>query len=269
MIVDKINSYLASTGKDVDEAILAEVCLLAKTAFAKQFGKREERLVKAPYFSSIGKCLRQQAYELLGFAANGKEIDARSKMVFFMGDLAEIAIVQVAKVAGCNITVGGQDQTSIEWEGLRGRPDGVLDGTILVEAKSMSSFSFRDFERGVVDEGYRYQCNAGMEALNLDKCVIVALNKDAGVLAEQVISRDPAIVGDIRRRLGILKAATKEVLPDRPFKPDEKTGFYPWNCLYCAHWKTCLPTAEKVLVKNAYKLKETNGGSHDATAHSL
>lgn len=254
MIVDKINLYLASQGKAIDEAILAEVSNLARHSFERQFGIREEREVVKPYFSSIGRCIRQQAYKILGFVENGKEMDSRSKMVFFAGDMAELAIVQVAKVAGCEITACGLQQESIELEGMRGRPDGVLNGAYLVEVKSMSSFGFKDFERGVLDEGYRYQCNAGMEALKLDKCVVVALNKDAGVLAEMVISKDPDIVADIKERIGVLSKATKESLPDRPFKPDAK-GFYPWNCRYCAWYKTCLPNAELVLVKSSYKLK--------------
>lgn len=263
MIVDKINSYLASTGRPIDQAILEEVCALAKSAFVKQFGVREERTNKTPYFSSIGKCLRQQAYEILGFQANGKELDARSKMVFFMGDLAEIAVVQLAKQAGCNITVSGMGQTSMEWNGMRGRPDGVLDGKFLVEVKSMASYSFERFERGEVDEGYLYQCNSGMEALKLDGTVIVALNKDAGVLAEKVITKDMVIVTDIKARLATLKSATRDNLPPRPHAPNEK-GFYPWQCLYCAHWKTCLPGAEKVLVSRSYKLKAGKGDLHAA-----
>lgn len=256
MIVDKINAYLSTQGRTVDDAILAEVATLAQFAFSRQFGIREERAVKQPYFSSIGKCMRQQAYELLGFEANGKEIDSRSKMVFFQGDMAELAIVLLAKQAGCQITACGQAQESVQLdEFLRGRPDGILDGTRLVEVKSMSSYGFDRFERGDIDEGYIFQCNAGMEALKLTETVFVGLNKDAGVLHEQIIKRDPAIVAEIRSRMAILKTATKETLPERPYAPNEK-GFYPWQCLYCAHWKTCLPNAERVLVKSSYKLKE-------------
>lgn len=262
MIVDKINQYLSGSGKQIDEAILLEVQALAKQAFDKQFGRREEREVTKPYFSSIGKCLRQQAYKILGFEESGKQIDSRAKMIFFQGDMVELAIVQVAKVAGCNITVSGLGQESIEWKNMRGRPDGVMDGTHLVEVKSMSSYGFGEFQRGLLDEGYRYQCNAGMAALGLNACVVVGLNKDSGILHEMIISYDPLIVADIEERIDTLAEATKENLPTRPYKPDTK-GFYPWQCRYCAWHKTCLPNAELILVKNAYKLKEK---PHVATA---
>lgn len=261
MIIDKINEYLNGSGKPLDEALLLETGKLAAWAFKKQFGEREERKVNSPYFSSIGKCIRQQAYQLLRFEQEGKSIDSRSKMVFFQGDIVELAIIQLAKVAGCEVTVAGFEQESVEWQGMRGRPDGVVNGSHLLEVKSMSSYGFENFERGILDEGYRYQCNAGMEALKLDKAVIVVLNKDTGVLAEMVISRDQAIMDDIAQRLAILQNATKENLPDRPYAPDEK-GFYPWQCRYCAYYKTCLPNSELVLVRKAYKLKEkekTNG----------
>lgn len=255
MIVDKINEYLSTSGKQIDGAILLEVQSLAKAAFDKQFGLREAREVTKPYFSSIGKCIRQQAYKILGFEESGKQIDSRAKMIFFQGDMVELAITQVAKVAGCNITVSGLGQESIEWKNMRGRPDGVMDGTHLVEVKSMSSYGFGEFQRGLLDEGYRYQCNAGMAALGLKACVVVGLNKDSGILHEMVIAYDPAIIADIEERIETLANATKENLPERPYHPDAK-GFYPWQCRYCAWFKTCLPTAELVLVKHAYKLKE-------------
>ena len=261
MIVDKINQYLSTDGKALDEALLLETGKLASFAFSRQFGLREKRETNTPYFSSIGKCLRQQSYKLLGFEEDGKAIDSRAKMVFFMGDAVELAIVQLCKVAGIEVTGTGFEQESTELWGMRGRPDGVVNGSHVLEVKSMSSFSFRDFEGGKLDDGYRYQCNAAMESLKLDKCVIVALNKDAGVLAEMQIEKDPTIVEDIFFRLDTLKKATKETLPVRPYVADAK-GFMPWQCLYCAFHRVCLPSAEKILVSGKYKLKAPKEAVH-------
>ena len=253
MIVEKINAYLNSTGQTIPEAILNEVGELAKWSFQRQFGEREETEAKLR-LSSVGRCVRQQSYKLLGFEENGKSIDARARMVFFTGDIAEIAIVQLAKAAGANITFSGKDQKTVSLEGIEGHPDGVVDGDTLLEVKSMSSFSFKDFERGVLDEGYRYQINAYAEALGLSKAIVVALNKDAGVLAEMAVTKDPAIVNDIKLRIKIIQKATKDKLPPRPFAPNDK-GFLPWQCNYCFAYKHCWPSAERVVVKNAYKLK--------------
>lgn len=257
MIVDRVNALLNSEGKTISDAILDEVANLSRWTFARQFGEREDK-PGTLRLSSIGKCMRQQAYKLLKFPEAGKKIDARARMVFAMGDLTELVIVGLAKAAGCDIQATGDKQASVEIDGVPGHPDGILIDSgkrYLLEIKSMSSFSFKEFERGVINDAYRYQCNAYMSALSLDKCVIVALNKDAGVLAEQIISLNPALVADIRSRIILIRQAKPDSLPPRPYKPDVK-GFYPWQCLYCEFHQTCLPNAEKVLVSKAYKLKE-------------
>lgn len=259
MIVDKINAYLSTTGKTLDGSLIEEVGNLAKMSFVKQFGFKEERLNKNPYFSSIGKCLRQQAYDLNGFKPEGKELDSRARMVFWMGDMAEIAIMQVAKAAGCVIEQAGTGQARYEFDGMSGRPDGIAvlpDGErVLLESKSMASYTFERFETGDIETAYLYQCNAGMKSEGVKRACIIAMNKDAGVLAEKVIDLDPKVVDDIHKRLATLRASTKDNLPERPYKPDAK-GFYPWQCRYCAHFRTCLPNSELVLVRNSYKLKE-------------
>lgn len=266
MIVDRINDYLSRDTLDVPKAILEQVGQLSKHAFMRQFGAKQDK--SGVRLSSIGKCLRQQAYNVLDFEKKGKEIDARAKMVFFQGDLTELAIIQLAKLAGCQITACGTDQLSIDFEGVPGHPDGLLfhQGQLfLVEAKSMSSYAFGEFQRGLLDEGYRYQINSYLEGLGIDRCVVVALNKDAGVLEEMILVRSPEVVTDIIKRIGVLKVVTPQTLPERPYKPNEK-GFYPWQCLYCAYWGTCLPNAERVLVGKAYKLKEKKEVPHEATA---
>jgi hypothetical protein len=254
MIVDKVNACLNAEGQTINEALIKEVGDMASYAFMRQFGEREDK-PKTIRLSSIGRCLRQQAYNLLGFEQTGKQIDARAKMVFFMGDLTELAVVALAKAAGCQITACGKEQKTVEIDGVLGHPDGLIDNKTLLEIKSMSSYSFDEFQQSKIDEGYRYQCNAYMEALTLDETCIVGLNKDAGVLHEIIIHKDPDIVKDIRARITTLKAVSETTLPERPYAPNED-GFYPWQCRYCGFYKTCLPTAQLVLKRNAYKLYE-------------
>lgn len=250
MIVDKINKFLTQTDRKVSDAILEEVGKLSTRAFKRQF--LEEKQTKTYRLSSIGHCLRQQAYKALGFEEAGKEIDARSRMVFLMGDLTEVAVVGLAKAAGCQIAGTGDAQLEVDIDGVVGHPDGVINGSVLLEVKSMSSYSFDEFERGKIQDGYRYQCNAYMSALGFEQCCIVALNKDAGVLSEMVISKDLAIVAKIKQRITALKKATKEDLPAREYQPDEK-GFLPWPCAYCAFHRTCWPTINRVLKGKSYR----------------
>lgn len=253
MIIDRINAFLNGEGTSIQEFVLEDVGKLARYSFQRQFGIREEH-PPTLRLSSIGKCMRQQAYKLLGFEENGKEIDARAKMVFFMGDLTELSVIQLAVAAGCPITDYGLNQKSVDFNGIVGHPDGIIGDTLL-EVKSMSSFSFQSFQDQQIDDGYRYQINAYMNALDLNQCCIVGLNKDVGVLHEWIIKKDQTIVDDIVRRIAELKIVTRDSLPAKPYFPNEK-GFLPWNCLYCGFWKTCRPTAEKVLVSSRYKLRE-------------
>jgi hypothetical protein len=257
MIVDKINAYLTRNGNTpVPETLLQELSILMQNAFKRQFGPKNE---KKPglRLSSIGQCVRKQAYSLLGFEENGKSIDSRAKMVFFQGDLAECSIIALARQAGLKIRNFGLEQTAVFLSGVEGHPDGILelDGEeILVECKSMSSYSFKEFEKGILEEAYELQIQAYLAALGLSRACVVALNKDAGVLAEQTHRIDHEKGLDILNRIKTLRASTKENLPARPYAPDEK-GHLPWQCLYCAYWQTCWPEAQQVLVSNRYKLK--------------
>lgn len=257
MIVDKINSYLSNQNKTVNEAILEDISTLSRHTFKRQFMETNESR-PAISLSSAGKCPRQQAYKYHGFEVKGKELDSRSQVVFWTGDSAEIMVVNLAKLAGCNIQHTGLNQKEVHLivngEKIEGHPDGILDDC-LFECKSMSSYGFKLFELGDIDYTYLAQINVYMHCLGLNKCVMVALAKDSGVLGEQIIHKDNTIVADSIENVTKVLKSSKDSLPDRRFGPNEK-GFYPWNCLYCSYWGHCVPKAQKVLVGKSYKLKD-------------
>lgn len=262
MIVDKINSYLSQSSRTVNDVLRHEVEQLAGFAFERQFMTERGDYDGSLRLSSAGKCARQLAYKYHGFPEAGKEIDSRASLVFWTGDLVEMTIVTLAKAAGVAVVATGfsQLEVSIPVNGLHvnGHPDGlVIDNgeTLLLEVKSMSSYSFDDFVKGMIDESYRTQINCYMFALKLKRCVLVGYNKDSGVLHEMTIEFDPKIVKAAQENLIKVIHSTKENLPERRYEPNEK-GFYPWQCRYCAFYKTCLPNAELVLVGKSYKLKE-------------
>lgn len=269
MIVEKIYEYLSQENKSLNEALRYEVEKMAGAAFKRQFMEtREIELAKKLRLSSAGKCARQLAYGFHGYDVKGKEIDARSKLIFWTGDLVEMTVSCLAKIAGCKLAFSGLHQLRISIaigdNIVEGHPDGLLidDGQVyLVEIKSMSSYSFEKFERGEIEESYLAQVNAYMDALQVDKCIFVALNKENGVLHEMILDRDPMIVTHLKANLLSVLNSTKEKLPLPPsqYYPDAK-GNYPWQCLYCAYWGHCRPNAEKVLVGKSYKLREKKNG---------
>ena len=265
MIVNKIYDYISKEGKTIDQSVVNEVETLAGICFKKQFMTADQNRDGKLSISSAGKCPRQQAYAYHGFEKKGKEIDSRAKLVFWAGDLTELTLVSLAKTAGCCLIASGFNQMAVELKingvTIHGHPDGILlyDGNLLLlEVKSMSSYSYERFENGYIDESYEVQINLYMEALGLTKCVFLAQNKDNGVISERIIEKKQEIVDKGKRNLLAVINSSKGNLPDAPeeLNYDKKTRLYPWNCLYCSYWGHCRPNAERVLVKSSYKLKE-------------
>jgi len=269
MIVDRINKYLSSKELKINDYIADNIGTLAKWSFKRQFMENGNSHSKIS-MSACGKCTRQLAYKYHDIPQNGKELDSRAKIVFWQGDLVETMITELAKLAGVNIMATGLNQLSLttpvektvplaesETVEVPGHPDGIVlsDETYLFECKSMSSYAFRTFEKGEIDDSYRAQVNIYMDALKLNACVIVAMSKDSGVLGELIVKKDFDIVQKCHDNLETVLNSDRKKLPRGWYEPNDK-GLYPWQCLYCSWHGLCKPNAEKVLVGKAYKLKE-------------
>jgi hypothetical protein len=267
MIVDRINEYLSKEGKTINEYYAQELGKLAEWSFKRQFCTDDEPAVPGKLrLSAAGKCPRALAYAYHGFERNGKEKDSRSCIVFFQGDMVEAMIVQLARLAGCTLLGVGTNQVTVKVNvsgvDVVGHPDGFLihEGMRLLEVKSMSSYAYDRFERGDIDEGYLSQIMMYLDASDLDSCVLVAVNKDSGVMSEKIIHRDEKKTLETVKNMELVIKSTPEKLPDAPTSYDhDKKGIYPWQCLYCSYFGTCRPNAEKVLVGKSYKLKEKKG----------
>jgi hypothetical protein len=264
MIVNQINAYISGT-PNYNEELKKEVAQMAGDCFARQFMEERKEEPRNLRLSSAGKCARALAYDYLGFDQSGKVIDSRAKMVFWLGDAVELTVVCLAKLAGISITGTGKDQIKVDLKvgdgvEISGHPDGIVEHEgerFLLEVKSMTSYGFSEFERGTINETYLCQVDSYMEALGLEKCVFVAINKESGVLGERILTKNKERVQFVRDNIQAVLKSTKEELPKRPYTPNEK-GFYPWQCAYCPSYKTCLVDtgmAERVLVSKAYKLK--------------
>lgn len=261
MIVDKILAYLDQEEIVMEDWIARQYGYMAEYSMKRQFAKRVDG--PALRFSGAGKCARALSYEFHGYDANGKEQNSRSKLVFLYGDLLEALIVSLAKASGVQITACGLDQKKIsltvDGVEINGHPDGLIIGNPIhtFECKSMSDYGYQEFERGEISKDYLVQVNLGMEAMGLEKCVFVAINKQSGVMGERILTKDAALVKfGVDNLTSVLHSDFMELAP-RAYEPTEK-GFYPWNCDYCKFHTTCLietGLAEKVVVKNAYKLK--------------
>ncbi len=263
MIIDKIYDYLKIVDKTVDEATCDDVSKLSGYTFKRQFMTKDSE--PKLRMSSAGKCIRQLCYIYHKYPQNGKTIDSRARLVFWAGDLTETTIISLAKLAGCVLTSVGLNQLNLSMDisgvKIEGHPDGMVlhNGELcLLEVKSMSSFAFKRFENGDIDDSYIMQINLYMGQLGLKKCIFVAQNKDSGILGETLIHFDDAVYSIGLERLCSIIDSDKNKLQPRPYRPDAK-GFYDWRCAYCPYFNTCLVEpglAERVVVRNSYKLKE-------------
>lgn len=251
MIVDKINNYLSSEGKSIKDVFLDEFTRDCRGFMNKALS---DRLAPRIRVSNVGDCVRKLWYIHHGYPIAGKEIDARGSMVFLYGDITEALVTTLARLAGVNLGFVGKNQLEVDFNGLKGHPDGLLidEKVRLFECKSMTDYSFNDFEKGIIDIKYLVQVHSYMHALGLDECVFVALNKVSGVLNERILKKDMTYVS--KGKMNKL-VAESENIPEPEFSVG-KNRFYPWQCCYCSHWKHCRPNAELVLVGKANKLRE-------------
>ena len=254
MIVDKIYQMLDSVSSleeplRIPTTLLNEFLSGCEIAVKRQFTNVKE---EAPTIrlSAIGKCLKQQAFTAIG--EQGEEIQPRARFTFFFGDLVEEMIIFLAKLSGVNLH---SEQKEVVLDKIKGHVDGIadIDGErYIVECKSMSDLSFKDFrDKGMTDDwGYISQINAYMEALNINKAILVGVNKNTGHLHEQVFEKDDNVVAMIYSNIQDLKEIQKNPekinelenisLVEETYR-NKKTGnrILSITCSYCKYKNLC------------------------------
>jgi hypothetical protein len=154
----------------------------------------------------------------------------------------------------------------------------------ILEVKSMSDYAFKKFRIGGLgkDDLYNYQTQAyqlakqQMTGENFNLSYVIAFGKN--VTAKDAVLRDDGswyktwpIVGhwvqcdmDIKREIvekyeAIINSQSPEEF-DRPFGPStaKKTlGQLRFPCDWCAHWRTCWPSAQEKAVSSGFFQKYT------------
>jgi len=264
MIVERITEYLEGVDRVVSETLLEHVRESCAYAFSRQFMEREAGDGRLR-LSSSGHCLRKLAYALHRFEKKGKEIDARAMVNFFYGDVIELMVVNLALLAGCDLRNVGMEQmtvkTVIAGTKIEGHPDGLYienGETYLLEIKSMNDFQFRDFEKGTIESSYLAQVNMYMETLNLTSALFIAVNKQNGVMKEQIVAYSAVLGEQLRHDLESVLISTPDNLPERLCAAG-LSGKLPWQATYCPYWGHCFPEAERVVEKGRYALRIKTG----------
>ena len=270
MIADKILELL-DLNKDMEglnlDKLLDEMGEEFKYGVTRQvFTKKVTRPTLR--LSSLGKCIRQQAYTVLDYPV--PKLTPRAKMTFLFGDMIEALITCLAKSAGVNLH---SEQKEVKFAGVTGHIDGIINDDTLFECKSMSQFGYEKFLReGISDDsGYISQCQSYMQALGLKQACLVAVNKNTGHIAEQLIYPDQTYLNMLENNVNIIKDLQNNRISledigridpiDETFYR-KKTGNkkLSWICSYCNYLEYCWGDNIITAFKNnkpIYYIKET------------
>ena len=146
-----------------DADLAAQYAMRIGGEMAKSTIKRDRPREKGKLWASdLGKqCMRQHWYNF-NAPQYGEPLNGQTKFKFLYGNLLEEAVLYLAEEAGHDVS---HQQHTVEhtlntdW-GIRGRIDGIVDGT-LIDVKSTSSFGFKRYKDGIdVNNdsfGYRFQ----------------------------------------------------------------------------------------------------------------
>ena len=248
-LVTDINETLKAGISNPDDNLIARYSEYFATLLRTRLADRQKRGTLR--MSNIGKPCERQLYYSVNFPEDGEELPPSAYLKFLYGDLTELLLLFLCEASG-HAVEGTQDEQEIE--GIKGHRDAVIDGTI-VDIKSASTFSFKKFEDGTLEEndsfGYIDQLQSYLYAGQTDDKVT---DKDRGafLVLDKTLGH---ICLDIHKRKDLpydkIFAHKKEVVnsdkvPPRGFDPEpdgksgnEKLGT---NCSYCDFKRKCHPS---------------------------
>lgn len=271
----RILDYLASSGKRLDAALLREAGARCTRSIERQLMQERESSKGKLRASSAGQCARKLWYTYTG--QEGEPLQPRALMTFLCGDLMEVGLSVVARLAGWKMigkSGNPDEEPSLDvvlpsGKMVQGHPDDLLHNEeeqkfYLVEFKSANEYGFEEFvKNGLSDTfGYATQVSLYLDSLSLKHGIVCYVCKTNGQIADRVVSRDASLVAKAKLRLdGILAgqepgrehSPVPETEYDRKTKRREPTGMMvlPVQCAYCAFrdkcWAGCVT-------------KETKGG---------
>lgn len=228
---DRITAYLQSEGKAINEVLLSEVGIRCIVAFQRQLMEDRENTEGRLRLSSAGHCQRKQWYQFHGYT--GEPLSARTINTFLFGDLCEVALSVVARLAGWQLSgkPNGEDSVKIRHNDrdVVGHLDDLLynpddDKYRVVECKSMSEIGYRMFEEnGLTDDwGYMTQASLYCEAMGVDEYILAGICKNTGHFCDRLYRKDNALIDKAHARW---HAAIGVNIPDREWSPVEETRY--------------------------------------------
>lgn len=237
LIADHVQAYLESPDKRMNDEVLTETVKRMRQVIVRDLMQpRDTRAGKESNTLYTGSCARKSRLTLDGAAR--EPLRARTLLKFLLGDLVELSVLAIARLAGCHIEDNNIDLT------VQGE-DGVLvpvhpDGRYVdesgqsynVEIKSCDSRTFDSWlEHGGPDDIWGYLGQASMEiqawreaGVPVQSTIFIAVSTGSrqGSIAEWILPyREDLVIGWHERRL----AVQQEAVPAIPFQSQPEMAF--------------------------------------------
>lgn len=240
LLADKIRNYLESTDKRMDEAVLAETVKRMRLVLVRDLMQpRDTRAGKESNTLYTGACARKSRLTFDG--AERDPLRARTLLKFLLGDLVELSVLAIARLAGCHIednnidlTIEGEDGVNVPVhpDGRYTDPSQQEIKHYNVEIKSCDSRTFDAWmANGGPDDAWGYLTQASVEikawreaGIPVMSTIFVAVSTGSrqGSIAEFIMPyNEQLVIGWHERRL----AARQEAIPEIPFQGQPEMAF--------------------------------------------
>ena len=223
---------------------------LVSVGYDKWFTPRgKERESKVLYFSEVGDPCPRRLWYKYNQPDAASDLDGRTLLKFFYGDMLEELVLNVAEDAGHTVERKQERVVYDIGDGwiVRGRIDAVIDN-VCVDVKSVTKYSEMKFADGLVDDpfGYYQQLNGYATALNLDNAGFVTIQKELGHVNYYPIEVNKmAFKMQAEHSAEIAGMDSPDTLKRFDPVPASKTSPNTklcTSCSYCAYKKECFPT---------------------------
>lgn len=236
LLAGPLRDYLERHDKRVDDAVLRETMAHMRQVLVRDLMQpRDSRAGKESNTLYTGACARKSRLTYDG--AERDPLRARTLLKFLLGDLVELSVLAMAKLAGCPITDNNIDLSVKGEDGkeVAVHPDGLYrvgEVAYNVEIKSCDSRTFDTWlEQGGPDDAWGYLTQASLEVqawqeygVPVQGTIFVAVSTGSrqGSIAEFIMPYDPALVAGWHDRRRQAQGAD---LPAVPFTSTPEIDF--------------------------------------------
>ena len=236
-VATAIRDYLEHPHKDLNQVVLAEMTQAFRRVVVRQImSGREDRKGYESTTLYSGPCARKARLTFDGCERD--PIKARTLLKFLLGDIVELSVLGIAKLAGKKIGANNIDLTILGRDGVAVpvHPDGLLDEGGEQYNTEIKSCDSRTFDRWIADGGpsddwgYRTQASVEIAAwreagysVNATCFVAVSTGSRQGSIGEWVIPFEAELVEAWHNRRA--ERQLRE-LPVVPFSSVPETKFH-------------------------------------------